>query len=1161
MSGSMDAEEASLLAELWSTPVGRRWVLKAGLGSAAAAVAAHLWGGAAVAEAARRKDAVVASTSLQFALGSVRGVSDLALTANGHTVALVAHTRATRAALRRHGGGLWDKVDLAALSHHVPEVPSLPEDRAILITVYGLRGRRRVVVAHLWHVPPATTLALAKTAHRFTDSLAIVTPSPHRLNALGISPAEITTPLEVVQLNRIVDETTTASGLVMMHPNVATIDKTANQVTSDLLGKTVAVGTLAKKIAQMHKDGQDLSTQVQATNRDGSPAQITVGDQTTTFTTIKLSDDPELRSKLKDAVGKGIRAVRDDGRLGAVIDKPLDEDKAASTKTWVQPQGTVPQATRYQPSAARAAAAGVEIKIRDEGLLYGTYTARNGPLSNDGKLPLKLYNNYVRWVWVYVQYIGKDGQNLSLNPNAQFPDTKHAQSLGLLPQVFTVLGVPVWDTNTIEVELDFPEGAHSARILFCGLGSNLLDGSWRQYFPADAYPDRIAPTDEVIFASCVTGLLTIGLTAFALATDINVAAAFGALRNELEYTGKELSDFLALLDEFGTLAAGTQALTAAETAATAVAAGGATYADIADNGGSTANIWSILLGAASVIPKIIFSPTSSLLKDLAAAVLSSEAAARVEDAIPIVGQVLAIAEAVGDAATLAEVCLESALCPWVIENEVSLQYPARVKIKPDPRNHGDFPATAKSWRLEAKIDGGSALSPITGSTSDKNYDPSRPLEVDVTAPFGGKVIQWSFVMLDGPLDDKGQPTGYQVGTGVSAQHGNDDPNDVFSSPEITITQLPATITASTVFERARTTAYRTASPSGYGWSAAVNPTGTVADSPIKSITGTTVATLAGMAGLVWLQDGRYYIRGVPLSAANDTIIPLGGTPHEGYARRPFVLFDALVSPGDAGNHVLLEPDETNPGYHIRKVTLDPDTGSISWRSDVSHGDFSLPVSAAALHSSGRVVAVHTASGRLAWLSPAQTPRPPLAAYSAGPGSQVGLLDTPVSIAVTNPGVVLVLEAGASQVSAFDLNGTPAAYFKPQSAGSRLAARRRFATAAAVGDSDLAFSMPLVSDGTYLDIAVDGAGQIYLLYFTGDGGDPEDYRVDVYNQDGTPLNTNSPGVNVAQLAVDYWRSIYGANYSALDDVGTDTPHISSDLKVLEPSLSRFDPVNR
>jgi hypothetical protein len=46
--------------------------------------------------------------------------------------------------------------------------------------------------------------------------------------------------------------------------------------------------------------------------------------------------------------------------------------------------------------------------------------------------------------------------------------------------------------------------------------------------------------------------------------------------------------------------------------------------------------------------------------------------------------------------------------------------------------------------------------------------------------------------------------------------------------------------------------------------------------------------------------------------------------------------------------------------------------------------------------------------------------------------------------------------------------------------------------------------------------------------------------------------------VPHLAVDYWRSIFAANYAPLAALGTTTPHISPALGVPEPSLSRFDP---
>jgi hypothetical protein len=279
--------------------------------------------------------------------------------------------------------------------------------------------------------------------------------------------------------------------------------------------------------------------------------------------------------------------------------------------------------------------------------------------------------------------------------------------------------------------------------------------------------------------------------------------------------------------------------------------------------------------------------------------------------------------------------------------------------------------------------------------------------------------------------------------------------------------------------------------------------------------------------------------GVPV-AQNGATIALGPATAGGNARRPFLLLDPFVNPGDLGNHVLLEPDPDTPAYHIRKVSLDPTTGAPTWDPTVSYGTFPLPISAAALHSSGRVIAINTDNGRLATLLPAATPRPPQAAYTAGAGSQVGLLSSPVAVAVTNPGVVLVLEGASNQIAAFDLNGNPVPYFAAQ--------------------AQPGYTLALVSPRSYLDLAVDGGGQIYALYYSGDGSAPADYHVDVYTQTGAALDTNSPGVNVPHIAIDYWRSIFAANYDPLADTTTGQPHIDPALGVAEPSLSRFDPTN-
>ena len=212
------------------------------------------------------------------------------------------------------------------------------------------------------------------------------------------------------------------------------------------------------------------------------------------------------------------RRVRNTSDLGQVIDKPIsDYPVGTPIKTWVQSQGVNPQPTAYTPPTPSPVALGssgsVDVNIANTGLLYGTYTKNTGGINSSRQVPIRIYNNYVRWIWAYVQYIGTTRTattNLSANPSPKWPDTKYSQSLAIVPQVFTVLGIPLWDTNTVDVTLTFPPDAHNARLLYCGLGNDAYGGGWRQYFPADAYPDRIAPTDEVLFPALVTGILTIG---------------------------------------------------------------------------------------------------------------------------------------------------------------------------------------------------------------------------------------------------------------------------------------------------------------------------------------------------------------------------------------------------------------------------------------------------------------------------------------------------------------------------------------------------------------------------------------------------------------------------------------------------------------------------
>ena len=860
-------EARRTIGELMRTPVGRRWLLKAGLG-AAAATAMSAWVSPATGQGTVADEPGAATRSrrgivFHFALGPAAHLADLRVVASGREFALIPHTRRTRAALRSQGT-LWRKISRSELTHFA-EIP-LRRDRGTLLSVHATRDGQAVLVAQAFHAPPVATRALAQAAFLLEGSYKSVAGSPERLAALGLDAAQLTSVHEVADLETVVDPHQTAITLAMLHPNVATIVSTQVATTKALLGQTPEVGTLGTYIGQMQQGGQDYATLVPVVDANGHPSQIKVGSRTTTFSTVQLNQtDTTFTATARSAFVAGIQGVRDTGSLGKVINQPLDEiHDTHDTSTWHQPEGVIIPATPYQPPTGLQS--GVSAQVQNTGLLYGTYTALNGALSGR-QVPLKLYNNYVRWVWVYVQYLKADGTNLSLNAGATFPNTKFSHSLGLLPQIFTLLGVPIWDSNTIEVTLDFPAEATTARLLFCGLGNDAVAGGWRQYFQADAYPDHIAPQDEVLFPALMTGIISIGLTSFALLTDLDIATTWASMRRVILGDVNEVMQLLSAIPA-------TASLTAAESFAALVAGGGATYEDIANNHGDIHNIWSILLSVGSIIPKIIFNPgTEGVWVDVANILLAEEAAGKLIEAMPLIGEIIAVVEAVGDAATLAQAIGETAASPWVIENQISLTYQATVTVSRDSRA-ATWPVTARSWRIEAKIDGAVALSSSTGALNAGGRTDSDPIVLNLTAPFGGNTISWAIVVLDS--------AGNQVGTGVSAQLANNDAANPPSSVAFAITELPAAITAATVFKRADTTIY-SATAGGYTWSSAVTDTGTIANSGIQEVTGVAIATPLGVAGLVWKQADKYWLRGVPV-AENGATIPLGGATTQGYTR-------------------------------------------------------------------------------------------------------------------------------------------------------------------------------------------------------------------------------------------------------------------------------------
>lgn len=83
---------------------------------------------------------------------------------------------------------------------------------------------------------------------------------------------------------------------------------------------------------------------------------------------------------------------------------------------------------------------------------------------------------------------------------------------------------------------------------------------------------------------------------------------------------------------------------------------------------------------------------------------------------------------------------------------------------------------------------------------------------------------------------------------------------------------------------------------------------------------------------------------------------------------------------------------------------------------------------------------------------------------------------------------------------------------------------------------------------YLDVAVENKGFVYVLSYVNEGSKPTDYRLDLYNPDGTPLNPNKGShngqVNAARMAVDQWRTLFTLNYEQMQGrAGRPEPTVS------------------
>jgi hypothetical protein len=521
-------------------------------------------------------------------------------------------------------------------------------------------------------------------------------------------------------------------------------------------------------------------------------------------------------------------------------------------------------------------------------------------------------------------------------------------------------------------------------------------------------------------------------------------------------------------------------------------------------------------------------------------------ASKVASAVPFVGMAMFMLSTVANIATIGETLIECLSCPAIDQTRVSLMMASSVQISHDP-NDFQFPATAHSYIVKAFYDGGTTPVIVAGTVQPGTVGPIE-VKLKTTAAdgsqqdvaSGGRVqAQVFFYSASGCL----------VGQGTSETLFNlpaDKATDLVIP--ITIQEMLVPLDAHTSYIHQSKLSY---SNGARRWdSSAPPPLLTHAnlcqgnDGAVCALHGLTVHTASGMAGYGFNAGGQNVSLCTGGTAASLNTVQnvfLGDRPDSGLKfsscgeSQPIGIVYSPKGPKTGGQNFFLQQG-TDEVYHLRSVDLGG--GNFDMRQTLSWGRFSTPLDSLCVMNNGYVAGVNRSTNKMEVLrlpaAPSSTSNElvsvPFAALAGGTGSRVGLLDTPVAVC-SHDGALLVLEQGNQRVQAFDPDGN---------------AVELFTDANGVATSLLALQEE--AGITYLDVAVEGAGYVYVLSYADSGSSAANYRLDVYTPTGQFLSRTAR-VAAGNIAVDLYRNVYTLNYETM----ANSPRV-------EPSLSQWAAVS-
>jgi hypothetical protein len=1017
-----------------------------------------------------------------------------ALNSRHHAAALLPHDADSR---QRHRAlnPLLAQVPDAKLTHYLEDA-DLPADALQSIHVHGVHpdtGAPLMAGAFL-HVPNSAravvaqrALAQGKRREASAKMRAYGLEQPQTADVAGSAPdnlQDLATPFD------------TACYLVFHHPEVMNLKADLGaEILSRIENSPCSptdpscapyIGTLAFKIATLNRDQGYPST------APGSWATLVPMTQLDGTPALDDEGQPVYRYEISDELDSSLALV-----LQAIL-KDIFDDPLFKGTNWHATKGLASHPVRTPVSRAAAAAAEA-ITVTAE---HGVGTTFHGiemvelevadPATRTVRVTIR--NTYLRFLSVYVQYQDVNGTALPIaNPSEE--DTTRAQHLAEIPTNDQIMGIPLMGTDVEKSNLQFvmPDAASRAQLKFGSLG---LGG------------DPFCP--EALTGASLTLALNIGLPTMLLALGIVADFRAGSLIDAIFGNATLLKTLVKSLKE-------------------GLRDGGFDVAEGIYSSSASKSIVPFITGIANIALQTLLSAAPRFTEEFFKWIALQIGKNTILKLLPFVGVAYRALSVAADLLAISFSISESLLCPPIANNTVSLSTTTTVRVKKDPRDF-QFPVSATTCNVEATYDGGAVPRTASAALVQGRVD---PLDVVLEGvPSGGKVsFKVSLLSDDGCL----------VGTATVGPIVNVPANT--TTVEIEIVELVAALKPNTQYQHTRRLAYRNGART---WLALPAPELTRvnlcqgSDDAICDLRGITVHTATGMAGYGFQAGGQGLSAcGGGGSGVLETIqnVFLGDNPERGlkfvgcgYAQPVGIVYDPN-GPASGGHHFFVQPSDD--GFHVRSAAIDS-AAPFDLAQTKSWGRFTQALDSLAVLPSGYVVGVNRQTHKMeVLLLPAQPvdqaaePQAvPFAVMKGGQGTRAGLLDTPVAVAGFR-GAVLVLEQGNARVQAFDPSGNPVNLF-------------------ANATTNL---MPLhESTGvTYLDLAVEGEGYMYVLSYTGAGQTPGQYRVDVYTPDGALLCRTS-SVAAARLAVDLFRNLYTLNYEPL--IGS--PRI-------EPTLSQWRPV--